>query len=435
MTTGRKVDDTMYAEISRLRREEGLKAPTIAKRLKLSKSVVQTYVARVDAEAAPNGQGPRPPKALEDVPLETIHLEGNTTARVAIDGHIVNEYAEAMAEGATFPPVVLFRDAEGYWIGDGHHRCRAAQQVGYATIQAEVQAGGWREAFLYACAANATHGLRRDALDKRHVVMLLLMDEEWSQWSDREIARRCAVSHPFVAKIRAARAARRAARDEQLTGNVTSERTYTTKHGTVATMDTSRIGAGQAHASANGEPADEADDNLPAFLTGDGWSQRERAHAYARYLGLPAALQPPVAALLGQPGICVPDVGTMLAHITAMDEAQRATLVRLQTSPDAHERSCAISFALNLPPPPHPSVMLLYDVRGELLALSRRVEHAAARYPDPPGAAEIKAWGARLAEAAHETEALIERLPKEVAIKEAITEAERALTDPARKEG
>jgi hypothetical protein len=214
----------------------------------------------VKAQAADNGQGQDltpPATALSDVPLDQICMNGDTQARVAINDHIVAEYAEAMAEWATFPPVVLFRDAEGYWVGDGHHRCRAARQVGFTTVQAEVRAGGWREAFLYACSANATHGLRRDALDKRYIVETLLKDEEWGQWSDREIARRCAVSHPFVAKMRADMAARRAARDEQLTGHVTSERTYTTKHGTVATMDTSRIGHRPAPAI---DPDDDDDD-------------------------------------------------------------------------------------------------------------------------------------------------------------------------------
>jgi hypothetical protein len=55
------------------------------------------------------------------------------------------------------------------------------------------------------------------------------------------------------------------------------------------------------------EVADEAEEELPAFLGGDGWTTRERAHAYAVYLGLPAALQPTVEALLQQPGICVAD--------------------------------------------------------------------------------------------------------------------------------
>ena len=86
--------------------------------------------------------------------------------------------------------------------------------------------------------------------------MRLLTDEEWGRWSDREIARRCAVSHTFVGKLRADRDQRRAARDEQLTGNVASERTYITKHGTVATMNTARIGAREATPTpANGEAA------------------------------------------------------------------------------------------------------------------------------------------------------------------------------------
>ena len=32
--------------------------------------------------------------------------------------------------------------------------------------------------------------------------MVLLNDAEWVKWSDNEIARRCAVSQPFVSKIR-----------------------------------------------------------------------------------------------------------------------------------------------------------------------------------------------------------------------------------------
>ena len=65
--------------------------------------------------------------------------------------------------------------------------------------------------------------------------MALLNDDEWSQWSDREIARRCAVHHNTVEKLR-----------RELTGDLSSEkptdRTYTTKHGTTATMNTTNIG-------------------------------------------------------------------------------------------------------------------------------------------------------------------------------------------------
>jgi hypothetical protein len=138
--------------------------------------------------------------------------------------------------------VILFRDAEGYWVSDGHHRCRAAKQVGFRTIQAEVRAGGEREAFLYACSANATHGWQRDELEIRHIVSRLLTDEEWGRWSDREIARRCAVSHPFVGKIRAEmaeRSARASGNGYQMTETRTAQRGES-----VYAMDTSRIGTG-----------------------------------------------------------------------------------------------------------------------------------------------------------------------------------------------
>jgi len=63
--------------------------------------------------------------------------------------------------------------------------------------------------------------------------MRLLEDAEWGQWSDREIARRCGVSDPFVGKARSSL---------QTVSSEESARTYTTKHGTTATMNTSNIG-------------------------------------------------------------------------------------------------------------------------------------------------------------------------------------------------
>ena len=62
--------------------------------------------------------------------------------------------------------------------------------------------GTKRDAILYACAANSTHGLPLTADDKRQAVTRLLQDEEWRQWSDNTIAKHCGVSHPFVATVR-----------------------------------------------------------------------------------------------------------------------------------------------------------------------------------------------------------------------------------------
>lgn len=110
----------------------------------------------------------------------------------------------------------------------------------------EIRQGTLRDAILYSTGANATHGLQRSAEDKRRVVTRLLDDAEWSQWSDREIARRCHVDHRFVGRLR-----------EKLTGDIPSERTYTTKHGTIAIMDTSAIGKPAAKTAARDAPRTE----------------------------------------------------------------------------------------------------------------------------------------------------------------------------------
>lgn len=64
---------------------------------------------------------------------------------------------------------------------------------------------------------------------------MLLRDEEWSQWSDREIARRCCVHHTFVGDMRRS----------LLSDTSDTPRTYTTKHGSEATMRTQNIGKGR----------------------------------------------------------------------------------------------------------------------------------------------------------------------------------------------
>lgn len=169
--------------------------------------------------------------------IDSIRIDGGTQSRASINEATVAEYAEAMADPATvFPPVIAYFDGREYWLADGFHRLAAWRQIGRTDIPAEIRQGDRRAAILHSVAANSAHGLRRTNDDKRRAVLTLLEDAEWSQWSDREIARRCAVHHEMVGKLRAS-----------LTGGSASDaRTYTTKHGTTATMNTANIGAGKA---------------------------------------------------------------------------------------------------------------------------------------------------------------------------------------------
>lgn len=134
--------------------------------------------------------------------LSKINIDGGTQPREDINEEVVSEYATAMIDGDLFPPVIVFNDGAKYWLADGFHRYHASKKTGYLEIEAEVKQGTKRDAVLYSVSANSKHGLRRTNEDKRKAVVTLLNDEEWGGWSDREIARKCAVSTPTVSKYR-----------------------------------------------------------------------------------------------------------------------------------------------------------------------------------------------------------------------------------------
>lgn len=196
------------------------------------------------------------------IALSKIRIDGGTQARVELNQETVAEYAEAYRSCAAMPPVVLFYDGTTYWLADGFHRYFGAKQAGLEEIWEEITPGTQRDAVLFSLAANARHGLRRSNADKRKAVSVLLNDPEWSAWSSNEIAKRCAVHHSTVDDIRRSLAVSASEEPASLRENLSeepAERTYTTKHGTPATMNTANIGKKPA-APVQGEPAYNPDD-------------------------------------------------------------------------------------------------------------------------------------------------------------------------------
>lgn len=142
------------------------------------------------------------PAPVEQVALHDIRTDGGTQARAALNDETVAEYAANIEANDAMPPVVVFYDGAAYWLADGFHRVAARAKVGRLTVKAEVRQGTRRDAVLYACGANATHGLRRTNADKRRAVETLLRDEEWRAWSNMQIAKACGVSDRFVGLVR-----------------------------------------------------------------------------------------------------------------------------------------------------------------------------------------------------------------------------------------
>lgn len=140
---------------------------------------------------------------LLQLKLDQIRTNGGTQIRATINRETVTEYAEAIEDGAEFPAVVVFWDRVAYWLADGFHRLFAHLEAGVKTITCDVREGTLRDALLFAVGANAEpRALKRSREDKWRAVEVLLADPEWSQWSSREIARRCSVSDRFVGIVR-----------------------------------------------------------------------------------------------------------------------------------------------------------------------------------------------------------------------------------------
>jgi ParB-like chromosome segregation protein Spo0J len=158
--------------------------------------------ARAIAEARKMDHGANRPIGFQHLPIENLRTDGGTQPRGELDLEVVDRYADEMENEAQFPPVIVFHDGSLHWLADGFHRLFAAKKAGQITIRCDVKQGTQRDAILYSLGANAEHGLPRSNEDKRRAVATLLVDPEWSEWSDNVIAGKTAVSQPFVSKLR-----------------------------------------------------------------------------------------------------------------------------------------------------------------------------------------------------------------------------------------
>jgi hypothetical protein len=142
---------------------------------------------------------------IERVKLQKIRLDGGTQPRKEIDEPLVQHYTEILLEGKDkFPPIELWFDGKAYWPSDGFHRFHAHKRAGFTEIEATVNQGTKRDAFLACLKANGKHGKPRSPDERRYVVQLALEDVELGEKTDTEIAVICDVSSMTVGRVRKA---------------------------------------------------------------------------------------------------------------------------------------------------------------------------------------------------------------------------------------
>ena len=137
---------------------------------------------------------------MKPIKLTDIRIDGGTQTRAEISNATVEEYSEAVLEGAKFPPVDVFFDGVENWLADGFHRYHAHKRAKVTDIAATIHNGSKDDALVFALGANRANGLRRTNEDKRKCVTIAL--DRWPQWSDRRIAEICGVSPTTVSSVR-----------------------------------------------------------------------------------------------------------------------------------------------------------------------------------------------------------------------------------------
>lgn len=144
---------------------------------------------------------------MERIRLEHIAFDAGTQIREAISEQVVADYAERMADGVEFPPVVLFADGccrtDGsviYYLADGFHRACAAVRNQFVDIPAEVRAGTKDDALWFALGANKANGHRMTDGDKRHAINLALL--AWPNRSANQLADQIGVSQSSVQRAK-----------------------------------------------------------------------------------------------------------------------------------------------------------------------------------------------------------------------------------------
>ena len=105
--------------------------------------------------------------------IKIADLDLSLQTRAGTDAETINNYAEAMADGAHFPDVTVFTDGERYWLADGFHRVMAAKQNGKATIPADVRKGTADDAVVFGGTANNKQGKRPTRADVQHFMQMV----------------------------------------------------------------------------------------------------------------------------------------------------------------------------------------------------------------------------------------------------------------------
>ena len=105
--------------------------------------------------------------------IKIADLDLSLQTRAGTDAETINNYAEAMSDGARFPDVTVFTDGTTHWLADGFHRVMALKQLGKGTVAADVRKGTSDDAVVFGGTANNKQGKRPTRADVQHFLEMV----------------------------------------------------------------------------------------------------------------------------------------------------------------------------------------------------------------------------------------------------------------------
>jgi hypothetical protein len=145
---------------------------------------------------------PKDQIVVREVSVDLVLSDPAVTARFEPSEETIFRYSLCLAKGDNFPPIDVFDLGMNYLLADGGHRLEAYRLECIDKIWARVHPGGRSEALIFAAGSNVKHGLLRTNRDKHRVVENVLKHPDLGKMSNNKIAEICAVSQPFVGRVR-----------------------------------------------------------------------------------------------------------------------------------------------------------------------------------------------------------------------------------------
>jgi ParB-like chromosome segregation protein Spo0J len=139
---------------------------------------------------------------MTHLPIEKIRIDGGTQPRAEINKNAVEEYASLISEKVLMPPVIVYFDGKEYWLVDGFHRYFSHKKLGLTEMLVDIRNGTLREAQFFSKGAHNGRGLGHNSKDYEYIVLSMVKDKEWGQWSNRALGKHIGISAMTVGRIK-----------------------------------------------------------------------------------------------------------------------------------------------------------------------------------------------------------------------------------------